>query len=101
MIISIDYDDTYTTHPSAWQCVIRVLKNAGHRVIMVSSRRNTIENRDEIKDNLPEDLCEVVLLVNHEPKRKAAKKAGWNVDIWIDDSPETIASKAEMLKHVG
>lgn len=100
LVVSIDYDDTYTADKPTWDSVIKILQAAGHTVICVSSRRDTLENRQDLLKHLPPTLTGLVLAFD-KPKRLAALDAGYRVDIWIDDRPATIASKEEMLALVG
>lgn len=92
MIISIDYDDTFTADPDCWTEVIEVLKKYQHEVICVSARRNKLDNRQELSAALPKIP---ILLSYDEPKRSFALKAGYDVDVWIDDSPSAIIDSHE------
>jgi hypothetical protein len=100
LTIAIDYDDTFTADPRAWTVVIQVLVAAGHRVVCVSSRRDTVEHQATLRRYLP-TAVERIVLAYDMPKRKAARLFDIAVDIWIDDRPETIATKEEALKVVG
>jgi hypothetical protein len=98
LTIAIDYDDTFTSDPVSWMHVIQILEY-WHRVICVSSRKNTLENMNTLRSELHDAVT--VVLAYDKPKRLAAKEAGFDVDIWIDDRPETIATKEECLALVG
>lgn len=99
LTISIDFDDTYTADPATWTNVIRTLQRSGHVVICTSARRNDFGNRQELERALPDGVC--VLLSYDEPKRSYAKKNGYDVDIWIDDTPEAIPTKQDCLRLCG
>jgi hypothetical protein len=92
LTIAIDYDDTFTADKTGWDAVLPLLCYR-HQVICVSARRDTHENRVELTKHLPTCVRTIVLAYD-QPKRDAAKKAGFNVDIWIDDRPETITGGA-------
>jgi hypothetical protein len=99
LTVAIDFDDTYTADPSTWYAIVDCLIGAGHKVICVSARRNTIENRKELMDILPDGIP--VLLSYDESKREYARKNGYSVDIWIDDMPEAIPTHAEFHRARG
>jgi hypothetical protein len=99
LTIAIDYDDTFTADPVTWSHVCQLL-SLHHDVICVSARRKTAKNLDELRANLP-TCVGVILLAYDRPKRLAARFSGFDVDIWIDDRPEGIATKEEMLAVVG
>lgn len=99
LTIAIDYDDTFTADVNAWSAVIRVLQNAGHRVVCVSARRNDFGHRRELEAALPKDVT--VFLSYGTPKREYVKQNDLEVDIWIDDMPEAIPTKADMIAMCG
>lgn len=91
MIISIDFDDTFTADPKMWANAIQLMQDCGHTVICVSARRNTMDHRIELEGALPEGVK--VLLSYDEPKRDFALRQGYAVDVWIDDFPDAIVSE--------
>ena len=95
LIISIDYDDTFTADVSTWSAVIRVLQNAGHRVVCITARQGNEGNRRQVEGDMPEGVC--VLFAYGFQKREFAKANGVAVDIWIDDLPEAIPSKRDLI----
>lgn len=99
MTIAIDFDDTFMADVNAWSAVIEVLKNAGHKVICVSARRNDFRNKQELQRALPTGV--EVLLSYDMPKRAFAISLGYLVDVWIDDTPEAIPSKQDMIRMCG
>jgi HK97 family phage portal protein len=96
MTISIDFDRTFTANPSMWGQFAKQSAEAGNRVVMVSRRPNTPDDQAEVEGTLGEykDAFSDVLLVGDTMKDEAAKAAGINVDIWIDDSPQFIRSES-------
>lgn len=85
MIISIDYDRTYTSAPSFWRAVIAFAALEGHQVICVTGRKPEHSLDDE-----NEGIEVPVIYADGKLKREAAEAAGYEVDIWIDDEPGTI-----------
>ncbi len=98
LTISIDYDDTFTADTETWWKVIQLLQYAGHKVICTSARGESFHNRRQLELDLPGIP---ILLTNCSPKREYASKAGFNVDIWVDDLPEAIPNKDEMERMCG
>lgn len=86
MIIAIDYDNTYTADPLAWNEVIKILISAHHTVICVTARPEIMGQPvlDSVGQLVP------VLFAGAEWKREYALKRGYKVNVWIDDSPEYI-----------
>jgi len=99
LTIAIDFDNTYTADVKMWKSVIEVMQSAGHRVICVSARRNEFSHRRELTESLPDGVD--VLLSYGTPKRMFAESHGYQVDIWIDDTPEAIPTKEEMQRMCG
>ena len=83
MILSLDYDDTYTKDPEFWDIFIRMAKHKGHKVICLTMRRE-----DELGD-IPEKFKSEVPIFCSGRKAKAlyAMSKGLLIDVWIDDSP--------------
>ena len=91
MILGIDFDDTFTVDPPFFREIVKLAKAAGHTIVMVTLRSK--EDREEIEDVtkcvMPIVFCSM-LQGKLQKKRIAALRAGYDVDIWIDDSPEMI-----------
>ncbi len=85
MIVAMDFDDTYTLDPAAWDVVIRDLENAGHEVICVTCRRDTDENREKVQCGQL-----TVYFTGLRPKREFMLRRGVKVDVWIDDDPNCV-----------
>lgn len=95
LIVAIDYDDTFTADPTAWTAVIEILQIAGHRVVCITARQGNDGNRRQVEGDMPRDVC--VLFAYGWQKREFAKANGVEVDIWIDDLPEAIPSKRDLI----
>lgn len=96
LLISIDYDQTFTAAPGLWRSFITDATARGNRVCCITRRADTEKNREELRlafDGV--DLSQLVLAGPDVQKRAAASAAGLEVDIWIDDTPETIPAQPE------
>ncbi len=80
MIIGIDYDGTITADPEMWYALIATAKKRGHTVIVVTGR----EDRPPVPEGIE------VIHARGVFKRTAARRAGYRVDVWIDDEPGLI-----------
>jgi len=90
MIISLDYDDTFTRDPEAWIMFIQWMQSRGHAVVCVTMRHES-EGR-EVKEDLAH-LVEI-FFTGRQAKQKFMLDRGVNVSVWIDDSPWFICSNA-------
>ncbi len=95
LTIAIDFDDTFGADPQAWRKVVGVLHEMGHQCVLVTNRPDEMGNdvRAEVGDLMP------ILFAGVWSKRSTAHNAGYNVDIWIDDSPQNIDSDG--LTYIG
>lgn len=96
LTLSIDFDRTFAADPQLWGEFARKAVADGNTVVMVSRREDTPEDRQTVTDTLGEyaDAFSQVLLVGDRLKDEAAKEAGVNVDVWVDDSPQFIRSES-------
>ncbi len=83
MLIALDYDDTYTRDPDFWDQVIWLGKTRGHSFVCVTGR-SALPGAHERQIPMP------VVLAGDETKKAAAYRAGFAVNVWIDDMPGTI-----------
>ena len=94
LLISLDYDRTYTAAPGLWRSFVTMATDRGNRVVCISRRDDTESNRDEIRSAFADlDVLRVVLCGPDTQKRDAAAAAGLDIDIWIDDYPEGISDR--------
>lgn len=88
MIIAVDYDYTYNADPLTFDRIIKIFLNEGHTVICVTGRSDDgildIPVRESIGKLVP------IVFAGNESKRSAAKKHGYDVNVWIDDMPGSI-----------
>ncbi len=95
LTLSIDFDRTFSADPQLWGEFARTAVADGNTVVMVSRREDTPEDRQTVTDTLGDyaDAFSQVLLVGDRLKDEAAKEAGIEVDVWVDDSPQFIRSE--------
>jgi HK97 family phage portal protein len=94
LTISIDFDRTFAADPALWGEFARKSVADGNTVVMISRRPE--EDRQVVTDTLGEyaDAFSQVLLVGGDTlKADAARAAGIDVDVWVDDSPQTITDE--------
>jgi HK97 family phage portal protein len=94
LTISIDFDRTFAADPALWGEFARKSVADGNTVVMISRRPE--EDRQVVTDTLGEyaDAFSQVLLVGGDTlKADAAASAGIDVDVWVDDSPQTITDE--------
>ena len=104
LLISLDFDGTFTAAPGLWRSFIRDAVERGNRVACITRREDTEENRAAIATSfgdMADTLAAVVLCGPATQKRDAAAAAGLAVDIWIDDSPEKIPAAEPRRLKVG
>lgn len=88
LTIGVDYDGTITADVHLLRAWMSEAVSRGHRVVVVSSRCDTVQSRQAISGHVPSGV--EVYLTNHHPKREHVTAAGVTVDIWVDDKPESI-----------
>jgi hypothetical protein len=86
MKIAMDFDNTYDRAPAMWNRFIDDAKNNGHSVIVVTCRRDTKENREEVV--VPG--CTVIFTGLAPKLWYCETQRGINFDVWIDDDPHAI-----------
>lgn len=88
MTIAIDYDKTWTSE--ARPLLVTLAYEAyrmGFRVVCVTRRSGW---SDDMHAYPTAPGMNIVFAGPHQLKEDAARKAGYEVDIWIDDEPGTI-----------
>lgn len=89
-LFAIDFDGTITATPDIWKAVVEMLRAKGSDAWVVTQRRDTEENREEIRQFLKSQDFPfmAILFTNLAPKTWAAEKRGLRFTQWVDDSPE-------------
>jgi len=96
LTISIDYDQTFTAAPGLWRSFIADATSRGNRVVCITRREDSEQNREELRLAFADlELADLILAGPEKQKRDAAAAAGLTVDIWIDDRPETVPGQPE------
>lgn len=80
MNINIDYDGTYTTNPEMWDKIIAIMKAYDCNVYCITKRYAKIT-----KQKPPVQIIHAM-----RSKLEASKVAGLDINIWIDDKPQSI-----------
>lgn len=86
-IVAVDYDDTISHHDTGWLSILKAFELTGYRVIIVTYRQ---------PHAYPEDLQFLidkgykVYFTSQVAKRLYMREKGIEVDIWVDDTPESI-----------
>ncbi|WP_397570683.1 hypothetical protein [Schlesneria sp. T3-172] len=92
-IFAIDWDGTFNAAPDLWSEFAARAQSRGHRVYVVTARRDTDEARAEIRSMLREHDCVLpIVFTEMGSKLHAMRERGVKVDVWIDDEPQTVIS---------
>lgn len=96
--IALDYDNTFTADRGMWYTIVNIMKASGCDVRFVTFRfesTSKYSNEDILRDsdqvNIPIIFC------NGKQKAHVVKELGFDVDIWIDDSPFFIPSFSDLV----
>lgn len=92
---AVDFDDTFTAAPQLWCAIMRIMRINGHDVYCVTARDNTESNLQEMIQSLP-DYVKIVLC-SGTPKREFCLSEGIEINVWIDDYPESIVGESSPL----
>jgi hypothetical protein len=87
LIIAIDYDGTYSAHPSLFDKAIKLFQEGGHTVICITNRTSTVK-KHEIVNSIGQLVP--VIFAGSDWKKDAAIANGYRVDVWLDDNPSSI-----------
>ncbi len=90
MIISIDFDETWTQDPDAWRAFARLLRGRGHTVIVTTNRYPIPIGVQEVYRAVATSAVADIIFAGAKPKREAARERGHRVDVWVDDAPEMV-----------
>lgn len=92
MLIALDFDNTFTADPDFWREVVARGRERGHSFVCVTGRPDEVafyeptkHLGDEVRAAL--DGLMPVVFAGFEWKKVAALKAGYKIDVWIDDQP--------------
>ena len=92
LTIAVDFDMTFTADPALFGSMIRLMRERGHTVLLVTCRKKTFENEREISLALKAQGIQIpILMTSHNLKSQYCTEQGYRVHIWIDDAPENIS----------
>lgn len=86
LTISFDFDGTFAADPQAWTQVVKLLQLADHKCVLCTNRP---ADWGDAVETLVAGIMPIVF-AGTDSKYNAMRKAGYKVDIWIDDMPEYI-----------
>lgn len=92
MNIGMDFDDTYTRDPKAWNDFIRSFRSRGHKVYIVTWRFESESN--DLYLNLG-NFVDGIYPTGRLAKEKFMYSKGIRIDVWIDDNPSAILNTME------
>lgn len=92
MLIAIDFDETLTADAALWRMFVATANVLGHRVVCVTARRDTEENRETLSEWMESHGIDLtVYFTGLGSKVEFMLARGMKVDIWIDDDPRKCA----------
>lgn len=84
MVLSLDFDDTYTRDPLLWDAFVEAARKRGHTVYCVTMRYKT-EGADVLK--LLKGKVDDIFFTERKNKHDFMFEQGIFVNVWIDDMP--------------
>ncbi len=90
---AIDYHETFSADLEGSRMLVKLLQSRGHTCILVTGISGDTAWSAEIRRNV--GALMPIVFANGAWKEEAAKRAGFNVDIWMDDHPEGIRKPSE------
>jgi hypothetical protein len=89
--IALDYDDTYTRDPNAWNEFIDLMHRNDHTVYCVTMRYPN--EAQAVRDALGKRV-DGIFCTGRKAKRPFMFARGIRIDVWIDDEPSWIITDA-------
>ena len=87
--IALDYDNTYTASPRAWEYLINEMRSWDWDIRIVTMRCGIQDNILDAPGDLFREALPIIYC-NGVPKKEVCEAWNWVPDIWIDDKPESI-----------
>jgi len=86
MNIGLDFDDTYTRDPEAWNEFIHIFTARGHKIYCTTFRFP--EQSQQVYDSIGKVIgYENCYFTSYTAKRPYMQSKGIMIDVWIDDQP--------------
>lgn len=98
MNIGLDFDDTYTRDPRAWNVFINLFRQRGHKVYVVTWRSED-ESAEVIR--ALNGMVDGMFYTNRKAKQPFMFAQGICIDVWIDDNPSSILQDMEHYSAAG
>lgn len=86
MNIAIDYDETYTCDPQAWDDVIDIFRNRGHSVYIVTMRKLDPCESVKVMHDL-DGKVDGIFFTGRKAKKDFMYNLGIHISVWCDDNP--------------
>lgn len=80
--LGIDFDDTISADPELFRAVAELATLRGWVVYVVTARHSGCR--------IPSPWHELAIYCGGRPKREVCEARGIHIDVWIDDTPESI-----------
>ena len=96
--IAIDFDGTFADAPHIFTVLAKTAIAFGVNVVTVTSRRKSLENEQAMR---AAGISWPIIFAYDKPKKLAAKEAGCDVCVWVDDQPHMIGDGTEDVRTVG
>lgn len=97
MKIALDYDQTYTLDPEAWDEFCDMMVDNGHEVYIVTARSPTLDNIDGI---LNTDYEIPIIYCDGVAKRFVCHHYyNLDIDVWVDDKPQSVDNNSAASKE--
>ena len=94
LTFGIDFDKTITADPEFFRDLIELIRDHGHRAVIVTGRSDEFPWSHEVRVWVQEYFADTrlpIVFAAAKWKRQAALEEGYVIDIWMDDFPEYIA----------
>lgn len=95
ILFGVDFDGTFSRDPHGFRLFVAVMRERGHSFVLVTGRSDEGQFGAEVRREV-RDLMPIVFAANGW-KRDAALAAGFKVDVWIDDNPESVARQTLLV----
>lgn len=94
ILFAVDYDGTFARAPKLFASIIRLIFASGNAAIMVTGRSDETPWSAEVRAAIAALPVPIpIVFAGPTWKREAAERAGYRVNIWIDDFPEYVAAQ--------
>lgn len=96
LLFGIDFDGTFSADPGLFRAFVKLLRERGHDAVLVTGRSDEgrwgADVRREVNGLMPIVFAGTATGPGTGMKQSAAEAAGYRVDVWIDDHPESVGS---------